>query len=143
MNIVAAAPEDFPAAFSFIQALWDYNTYDREKTQAVYRRVLEHPDSFFCFLKEGEEYLGFCHGDFFDTFWMEGLTCYLSSLYVRPECRRRGCGRLLLDHARALARARGCKALVLDSGLPRREAHRFYQGYGMEKSCYGFELIGL
>jgi hypothetical protein len=26
------------------------------------------------------------------------------------------------------------------SGLPRLEAHRFYETYGFEKSCYGFEM---
>ena len=33
-----------------------------------------------------------------------------------------------------------CKAITLDSGLPRVQAHGFYEHYGFEKSCYGFEL---
>ena len=32
------------------------------------------------------------------------------------------------------------KAITLDSGLPRVQAHGFYEHYGFEKSCYGFEL---
>ena len=46
----------------------------------------------------------------------------------------------LLDHAKKLAKQRGCKAITLDSGLPRTGAHGFYEHYGFEKSCYGFEL---
>ena len=42
-------------------------------------------------------------------------------------------------NAKELAKARGCKALVLDSGMPRKQAHRFYEIYGFEKSCYGFD----
>ncbi len=48
--------------------------------------------------------------------------------------------RKLLDHAKKLAKERGCKAITLDSGLPRVQAHGFYEHYGFEKSCYGFEL---
>lgn len=45
----------------------------------------------------------------------------------------------MMDHATKLAKDRGCKALILDSGMPRKEAHQFYEHYGFEKSCYGFE----
>lgn len=135
--------DDFDTAFQFIQDLWSYNTYDREKTKQVYERVLQCPDSFFFFLMDQDGCKGMCHGDYFDTFWMEGDTCYLSSLYVVPEERGKGYGKQLVDHARALAKARGCRAMVLDSGLPRTAAHQFYEHYGFEKSCYGFELVDL
>ena len=83
---------------------------------------------------------GFCHGDYFQTFWMSGLTCYVSSLITNEEDRGKGYGVNLLDHAKKLAKERGCKAITLDSGLPRVQAHGFYEHYGFEKSCYGFEL---
>lgn len=83
---------------------------------------------------------GFCHGDYFQTFWMSGLTCYVSSLITNEEDRGKGYGVKLLDHAKKLAKERGCKAITLDSGLPRIQAHGFYEHYGFEKSCYGFEL---
>jgi GNAT superfamily N-acetyltransferase len=50
-----------------------------------------------------------------------------------------GCN--LVDRAKELAKQRGCKAVTLDSGLPRTGAHGFYEHYGFEKSCYGFELM--
>ncbi len=77
---------------------------------------------------------------FFQTFWMSGLTCYVSSLITNEEDRGKGYGVNLLDHAKKLAKERGCKAITLDSGLPRVQAHGFYEHYGFEKSCYGFEL---
>ena len=30
--------------------------------------------------------------------------------------------------------------MKIKSGLPRVQAHGFYEHYGFEKSCYGFEL---
>ena len=130
---------DFETAFVWIKQLWSYRTYDRSQTEAVYRRVLANPDSFFFFLEDQGICRGMCHGDYFDTFWMQGPTCYVSSLYVDPAFRGRGYGAALLYHAEQLARERDCRALILDSGLPRVEAHQFYEHIAFEKSCYGFE----
>ena len=76
---------------------------------------------------------------YFNTFWLSGMTCYVSSIITNEDERGKGCGVKLMDHAKELAKARGCKALVLDSGMPRTQAHRFYEIYGFEKSCYGFD----
>lgn len=80
-----AEMSDFDIAFDFIEKLWDYNTYDRDKTKAV--------------------------------------------------------GAQMLDQAAKLAKERDCKAMVLDSGLPRTTAHKFYEDYGFDKGCYGFDLV--
>lgn len=140
MEFVPAAMEDFEEGFRFIQDLWDYNTYDEESVRKVWREVLEDPDTFAFFVRENGQYVGFCQGDFFNTFWMSGLTCYVSGIITAESCRERGIGRAMMDHTKELAKARGCKAIILDSGLPRKTAHRFYEGYGFERSCYGFEL---
>ena len=136
-----ATEEDFPMAMQFIRALWDYNTYEVEATKEVYEKVIHDPDSFAFFLVEDGEYTGFCHGDYFQTFWMCGLTCYISSIITREDRRHQGCGRRMMDHAAELAREKGCRAMILDSGLPRKEAHQFYENYGFETSCYGFEKM--
>ena len=133
---------DFDAAFQFIEKLWTYNTYDRDETLKIYQKVIADENSFAFFAMDSDgHYHGFCHGDYFNTFWMSGLTCYVSSLITNEEDRGKGYGKLLLDHAAELARERNCKALILDSGLPRVAAHGFYEHYGFEKSCYGFELV--
>ncbi len=64
------------------------------------------------------------------------IFCLISTVW-----RNNTYGIKLMDHAAKLAKERGCKALVLDSGMPRTEAHRFYEKYGFDKGCYGFDLI--
>jgi len=141
MYIKEAEKTDFDAAFDFIVRLWAYNSYDKEQVREVYERVLENSHTFAFFVcDEKGMYRGFCHGDYFDTFWMAGQTCYLSSLITEEEVRGKGYGRFLLDETKKRAKERGCKAVILDSGMPRREAHQFYEKYGFEKSCFGFEL---
>ena len=101
--------------------------------------MLADENSFAFFLMDGDTYHGFCHGAYFNTFWLSGMTCYVSSIITNEDERGKGYGVKLMDHAKELAKARGCKALVLDSGMPRTQAHRFYEIYGFEKSCYGFD----
>ena len=142
MTFKNAEPEDFDRAFAYIEELWDYNTYDKEETRKVYTRILEDPDSFAFFLTDEQgTFHGFCHGCYFDTFWLSGPTCYVSSLITNKDERGQGNGTQLLDHAKELAKARGCKGMVLDSGMPRKNAHQFYEHYGFDKSCYGFDYL--
>lgn len=136
-----AEMSDFEIAFDFIEKLWDYNTYDKEATREVYERVLDDENTFAFFLVEDGEYKGFCHGVYFDTFWMTGKTCYVSSIITREGERCKGYGTLMMDKAKEMAKAVGCKALVLDSGMPRTTAHKFYEDYGFDKGCYGFDLM--
>ena len=140
MEFKNATMEDFDVAFDYIEELWDYNTYDKEETRKVYADVLADPNSFAFFLMDDQGgYHGFCHGCYFNTFWLSGPTCYVSSIITNKPERGQGNGIKLMDHARDLAKERGCKGLVLDSGMPRKQAHRFYERYGFEKSCYGFD----
>lgn len=141
MTFEKATSKDFDTAYTFIQQLWSYNSYDPIKTREVYEKIIHDKNSFFFFLKDNGEYKGFCHGDYFQTFWMCGLTCYISSLFTCDQDRHKGYGRAMLDHAKELALEKNCRAVILDSGMARIDAHRFYENYGFEKSCYGFELL--
>ncbi len=136
-----AAMEDYDIAFDFIENLWTYNDYDKAEIRDVYKRVLDDENSFAFFAVEDGKYRGFCHGAYFNTFWLSGLTCYLSGIISEQETRGKGYGFALMEEVVRQARLRGCKGIVLDSGFPRKEAHEFYEKYGFERSCYGFDLI--
>jgi GNAT superfamily N-acetyltransferase len=140
MEIRHATPEDFELAFDYIEKLWTYNSYDRAVIAKVYREVLDNENDFAFFLFDGDKPLGFCHGTFFNTFWLSGPSCYVSSIITNADARRKGYGRRLMDYAKKLAEARNCHAVFLDSGMPRTEAHKFYEIYGFEKCAYCFEL---
>lgn len=142
MNFKIATMDDFDAAFDYIVNLWTYNTYDKTEIRKVYKDVLEGENNFAFFLMDDDgSYHGFCHGAYFPTFWLSGKTCYVSSIITNEDERGKGYGVKLMDHAKELAIKNGCKGMVLDSGFPREEAHRFYEIYGFEKGCYGFDLV--
>lgn len=139
-SIRNASIEDFDLAFDYIKKLWTYNSYDKDVILKVYKEVLENENDFAFFLFDEEKPIGFCHGTFFNTFWLSGQVCYVSSIITNQEVRKKGYGRQLMDHAKELAKIRGCNAIVLDSGNPRVDAHAFYESYGFENCAYCFEL---
>ena len=142
MRIKAATMEDYDIAFSYFEKLWTFNTYDYEETKKVYEKVLADDNSVVFFaLDDAGNYHGLCHGSYFETFWMTGCTCYVASLITNKEDRGKGYGKFLLDYVKEKSKEKDCKALILDSGLPRVEAHGFYEHYGFAKNCYGFQLV--
>ena len=67
-----------------------------------------------------------------------GRYLYVDDLVTLPSQRSMGHGAALLGWLRKYAMELGCKQLHLDSGLSRREAHRFYEREGMTKAGYHF-----
>jgi len=63
----------------------------------------------------------------------------ISVLVVRPEFRKRGIGKELMDYAEHLAREQNCIGTWLVSGFGREEkAHTFYKSLGYETTGYRF-----
>lgn len=141
MDFKKATMEDFDAAFDFIEKLWSYNTYDKDEVRNIYRQVIDDPACAVFFAMEDGQYRGFCHCAFFHTFWLSGMTCYLSGIITSEDVRGKGYGIAIMDEVKRQAKKRGCRGIVLDSGMPRTEAHAFYEKYGFDKGCYGFDLV--
>jgi GNAT superfamily N-acetyltransferase len=72
---------------------------------------------------------------------LESVSQYgeVSILVVDQDWRRKGIGRLLLDHAEKLSRKNRCVGLWLVSGFGReQEAHRFYDRAGFSRTGIRF-----
>lgn len=67
-----------------------------------------------------------------------GRYLYVDDLVTLTACRSRGHGARLLAWLREQACSEGCRELLLDSGLQRKDAHRFYQREGMAASAFRF-----
>ncbi len=69
-----------------------------------------------------------------------GRTLYVDDLVTDEASRSRGHGAALLQWLIAEARTAGCDVFELDSGVQRRDAHRFYFRERMHISSYHFVL---
>lgn len=141
MKIKKAELKEFETAFAFCQSLWENINYEKNCMKEVYKRILNDQNSFMLFLLKDDSYVGLVHGTFFDTFWMSGKTCYLASLIVKDTERKKGYGKIMVDYVKKIAMDKECKAIILDSAFYRAGAHSFYEHYGFEKCCYGFEYL--
>lgn len=67
-----------------------------------------------------------------------GRFLYVDDLVTLPEQRSKGYGAALLSWLRDFAAKEGCEQLHLDSGIQRKEAHRFYERQGMAMTSFHF-----
>src|SRR4051794_40699663 len=64
---------------------------------------------------------------------IEGDSGELKRMYVRPQARRRGVARAILDRLQEVARDRGVRLLVLETGDVLHAAIRFYEQAGFAR----------
>ena len=67
-----------------------------------------------------------------------GQRCWVEDFAVDPKRRSQGIGSSLLHAAKEWARTAGATHLELDSGLARKDAHRFYEREGGTRQSYTF-----
>jgi len=65
---------------------------------------------------------------------------FLENLIVTEKHRRRGLGRMLMEHAVGRARQSGCHMVELCSDVRRKEAHTLYNSMGFEAQAHCFRL---
>lgn len=67
-----------------------------------------------------------------------GRFLYVDDLITLPEKRSKGHGAKLLSWLKERASMEDCKQLHLDSGIHRKDAHRFYEREGMAATGFHF-----
>jgi len=71
---------------------------------------------------------------------VSGRILYVDDLVTLDTERSQGHGARLLGWLVERARAEGCRRLELDSGVQRKDAHRFYQREGLALTAHHFEI---
>ena len=72
------------------------------------------------------------------AFELENEGMKIIALAVSKEYRRKGIGTALLKVAEQWAKENNIEVILLNSGLPREDAHAFYESQGYFKKSYGF-----
>jgi GNAT superfamily N-acetyltransferase len=134
VRVRVASEADVPLILSFIKELAEYERLSHEvvATEEALQKWLfgERPVAEVAIGDDEDEPAGFAL--FFHNFstFLGRPGIYLEDLYVRPEFRGRGVGRVLLTHLAKLAKERGCGRLewsVLNWNGP---AIGFYESLG-------------
>jgi GNAT superfamily N-acetyltransferase len=115
--------------------------YELQASAAAERlsRLLARPDHEFFVADVDGHVAGWLHATVLE-YVESGPFVVIGGLVVDEDHRRKGVGRLLMEHAEAWARQQGCSIVRLWSSAARTAAHRFYEelGYTNIKTQYSF-----
>ena len=87
---------------------------------------------------DGDKVVGFIGCVSYLAFELDNEGMKIIALAVSKEYRRKGIGTELLKTAERWAKENNIEVVLLNSGLPREDAHRFYESQGYFKKSYGF-----
>jgi aminoglycoside 6'-N-acetyltransferase I len=115
-------------------ALWPHCTSERHVTEMHEYFSCNGPMATFVAVDDGAELCGFAEVSLRPN--AEGCTTasvgYLEGIYVRPDCRRRGVGRLLVEATRRWATSRGCVEFASDCHADNAMSIAFHRRLGFE-----------
>lgn len=101
-------------------------------TKFIEERILNQDSKIYLFL-EGETYCGFTQLYPVFTSLSMKRAWILNDLYVRPEHRKKGGARALIEQAATLARNTDGKYLQLETALDSHAAQKLYESIGFVK----------
>lgn len=133
---VAEGDGEIRAAFSVLQQLRTHLESAEELVERV-RRQESQGYRLLCAWR-GSEVVG-CAGFRRVESLFAGRYLYVDDLVVCASARSLGVGRALIDFLRDLAQSEGRLELHLDSGVQRKDAHRFYHREGLTIASYHFK----
>jgi aminoglycoside 6'-N-acetyltransferase I len=115
-------------------ALWPHCTSERHVTEMHEYFSSNGPMAIFVADDGGTELCGFAEVSLRPS--AEGCTTkpvgYLEGIYVRPDCRGRGIGRLLVEATRRWAASRGCAEFASDCHADNEVSIAFHRRVGFE-----------
>lgn len=138
-RIRKAVLEDADAVYVLMQELGSAQ-FDRETMREILKEQLERPEIYVCFVNEETEkgVTGVVNMRMENQLHHGARIAEVMELVVLKTEQGKGIGTRLLRCAETYAAEHGCVELELSSHFIRREAHAFYEHYGMNKDHYNF-----
>ena len=136
IEIRACTPEDSAAVSTLLGEL-GYTVSIRQATEQVTELGKTGADPIFLALADGQ-ILGLLALHLSRMLQYPSPIVRVTALVVDRRARRRGVGKLLMQHAEQVGSAAGCEFVELTSAMDRAEAHAFYRNIGYEPNSLRF-----
>ena len=138
MEISQATVEDIPQLCELLALLFDQEAEfrpDSELQTVGLRQIIDFPErGRILALREGQSVIGMVNLLFTVSTALGGRVAILEDMVVRPGCRRKGVGSMLLKEAVAFAESAGCLRITLLTDASNTSAQRFYRRHGFNAS---------
>jgi len=138
MEISQATVEDIPQLCELLALLFDQEAEFRPDSAlqaAGLRQIIAFPErGRILALRDGQSVIGMVNLLFTVSTALGGRVAILEDMVVRPGCRRKGVGSMLLKEAVAFAESAGCLRITLLTDAANASAQRFYRRHGFNAS---------
>ena len=129
--------EDIPEIRNILENDLGYNIPLNELTERI--NNMKQRGNYRIFVAcDGEKVVGFTGVVSFLAFEISKEALKIIALAVSEPYRRNGIGTNLLKTVERYAENNNIGTILLNSGLPRENAHKFYEAQGYYKKSYGF-----
>ncbi len=136
-----ARKEDFGEIFGLLKNEMGYGYLNEDSVIMKLKKIIGRAD-YKTLVAVSEEnvvgVIGFCR---MLAFEYDKDYIQIILLTAKEEHQNKGVGTRLIDAAEKYARNEGLDMLGVTSGLPRINAHRFYENRGFEKNGYRFKKL--
>jgi GNAT superfamily N-acetyltransferase len=139
IEIRACTPADAVAVTALLGEL-GYNISVRQAAEQVRQLSQTGSDPMLLAVADGQV-LGLVASHLCRMLQYENPVMRVTVLVVDGRARRRGVGRLLMEHAERFAAGAGCEAVELTSAVGRVEAHAFYRDIGYDANSLRFRKV--
>src|SRR5215831_15391895 len=140
-EIRACSPEDAIAVGALLKQL-GYVVTAQQAAKRIRQLGETGSDPIFLAVSDGRV-VGVVTCHFCEMLQYDKPVMRVTALVIERQARRRGAGKLLMQHAEALAAAAGCDFVELTSATRRAEAHAFYRSIGYEANSLRYRKAAL
>ena len=138
LNISIAGPEDIPALYILMEALFTQEIEFKpslEKQQRGLLMIIENPQiGFILIAKLNDVAVGMVNILFTVSTALGERVALLEDMVVAESYRNMGYGNAIIEYAIAEARRQQCKRITLLTDSTNESAQRFYERYGFMRS---------
>ena len=131
---------DFDAIYDFVCGLED-EIFDKNLLRQCYEACLDTHNTHYLVATANSNPIGYisCHGQILMHHC--GLVYEIQEMYVLPEYRCKGVGKILLEALEKRISNDNYVLLEVASNMKRIDAHRFYEANGFIKTTYKFKKL--
>ena len=138
MKIRQAEEADYQKLMSLYNLFVGEDRYSKLDNDS-FAKVLKSPNNFIYIAEENKQFVGFVSFSVRLAVRYPKPIAELDELYVLPEFRKKGVGKLLMNQIESKAKELNCYRIFIESHYSHKVAHQFYEK--LEYKNYGFHFI--
>lgn len=135
MELEMLSPENFTPFMKLVIALWPDCSPEEESIN--YRNVIGSKEAQCFLVRDGDQYVAFLHVGIRHDY-VEGSAgspvAYIEGVYVFPEYRQRGVGKLLFRSAEDWAQQKGLRQIASDTEADNSRSIQLHRSAGYQES---------